>query len=252
MSRPQGPKGAGRPGTRPLARWLRHQDPLEDRLRGFAARLPPHRRRGERQSPVRNAARHRARHHAEGGDDRQGIGRWGKPRCGTTARHLPRHPASAQREGSPSLLPQGPLPVASPQAIGKLKRFKRIALRCEKTAENYAALLAFACGIILVKSVHTAYARELQLPKGLRFKATPGSYCLSSLMVGAQLLTASLGGSDPGFHGPARCARLLPWHGAGDDRPARRAPPAARHGVHAGATAGYPSALMPSCWTNAT
>lgn len=42
------------------------------------------------------------------------------------------------------------------QAIGKLKRFKRIALRCEKTAENFAALVAFACGLILVKSVHTA------------------------------------------------------------------------------------------------
>jgi transposase len=42
------------------------------------------------------------------------------------------------------------------QTIGKLKRFKRIALRCETTAENYAALIAFACGLILVKSVHTA------------------------------------------------------------------------------------------------
>ena len=42
------------------------------------------------------------------------------------------------------------------QTIGKLKRFKRIALRCEKTATNYAALIAFACGLILVKSVHTA------------------------------------------------------------------------------------------------
>jgi transposase len=42
------------------------------------------------------------------------------------------------------------------QTIGKLKRFKRIALRCEKTAENFAALIAFACGLILVKSVHTA------------------------------------------------------------------------------------------------
>jgi transposase len=42
------------------------------------------------------------------------------------------------------------------QAIGKLKRFKRVALRCEKTAENYAAIVAFVCGLILVKSVHTA------------------------------------------------------------------------------------------------
>jgi transposase len=42
------------------------------------------------------------------------------------------------------------------QAIGKLKRFKRIALRCEKTAESYAAFVGFACGLILVKSVHRA------------------------------------------------------------------------------------------------
>jgi transposase len=41
------------------------------------------------------------------------------------------------------------------QAVGKLKRFKRIALRCEKTAQNYGALVAFACGLILIKSVHT-------------------------------------------------------------------------------------------------
>ena len=38
---------------------------------------------------------------------------------------------------------------------GKLKRFKRIALRCEKTAQNYASIVAFACAIILIKSVHT-------------------------------------------------------------------------------------------------
>ena len=42
------------------------------------------------------------------------------------------------------------------QAVGKLKRFKRIALRCEKTDESYAAFVAFACSMILVKSVHTA------------------------------------------------------------------------------------------------
>jgi transposase len=42
------------------------------------------------------------------------------------------------------------------QAIGKLKRFKRIAMRCEKTAESFAGLVAFACGLILVKSVHRA------------------------------------------------------------------------------------------------
>ncbi len=42
------------------------------------------------------------------------------------------------------------------QAVGKVKRFKRIALRCEKTARNFASLLALACAFILIKSVHTA------------------------------------------------------------------------------------------------
>jgi hypothetical protein len=41
-------------------------------------------------------------------------------------------------------------------AIGKLKRFKRIAMRCEMTAISYAAFLAFACTLILVKSVYRA------------------------------------------------------------------------------------------------
>jgi len=40
--------------------------------------------------------------------------------------------------------------------MGKIKRFKRIALRCEKTAMNFASLLAFVLSIILVKSVHMA------------------------------------------------------------------------------------------------
>jgi transposase len=42
------------------------------------------------------------------------------------------------------------------QAVGKLKRFKRIALRCEKTARNFRSFVALAAALILVKSVHTA------------------------------------------------------------------------------------------------
>ena len=42
------------------------------------------------------------------------------------------------------------------QTIGKLKRFKRVALRCEKTDENYGSLVALALSFILIKSVHTA------------------------------------------------------------------------------------------------
>jgi len=42
------------------------------------------------------------------------------------------------------------------QCVGKLKRFKRIALRCEKTARNYASFVALGLMFILAKSVHTA------------------------------------------------------------------------------------------------
>jgi transposase len=42
------------------------------------------------------------------------------------------------------------------QTMGKLKRFKRIALRCDKTAASLTALTSFACCVILIKSVHTA------------------------------------------------------------------------------------------------
>jgi transposase len=42
------------------------------------------------------------------------------------------------------------------QAVGKLKRFKRVALRCEKTKVNFEAIVCFACIMILVKFVHTA------------------------------------------------------------------------------------------------
>ncbi|QKV18280.1 transposase [Oricola thermophila] len=41
------------------------------------------------------------------------------------------------------------------QAVGKLKRFKRIALRCEKTRRNFASIVALATSFILIKSVHT-------------------------------------------------------------------------------------------------
>jgi transposase len=41
------------------------------------------------------------------------------------------------------------------QTVGKLKRFKRIALRCEKTARNFGSMGALALGLIIVKTVHT-------------------------------------------------------------------------------------------------
>ena len=42
------------------------------------------------------------------------------------------------------------------QTIGKLKRFKRIALRCDKTTASFEAFTSFACTMLLIKSVHRA------------------------------------------------------------------------------------------------
>jgi transposase len=42
------------------------------------------------------------------------------------------------------------------QTIGKLKRFKRIALRCDKTVASFGAFVGFACCVLLIKSVHRA------------------------------------------------------------------------------------------------
>ena len=57
------------------------------------------------------------------------------------------------------------------QAVGKLKRFKRIALRCEKTAQNYGSFVALALGFILIKSVHTALGQPIYFSQKSRVEA---------------------------------------------------------------------------------
>ena len=42
------------------------------------------------------------------------------------------------------------------QTMGKLKRFKRVAMRCEKTDTSYSAIVSFACAMLLIKTGHTA------------------------------------------------------------------------------------------------
>jgi len=42
------------------------------------------------------------------------------------------------------------------QGVGRVKRFKRVALRCEKTARNFRSIVAFTAGLCLIKFVHTA------------------------------------------------------------------------------------------------
>ncbi|WP_425607357.1 transposase [Roseibium sediminicola] len=59
---------------------------------------------------------------------------------------MPRHFAKALYRGRARI----------EQMMGKLKRFKRVDLRCEKTARNFRSIVAIAAAFILIKSVHTA------------------------------------------------------------------------------------------------
>ena len=74
----------------------------------------------------------------------------GGPRPG----HLPAIPYRQREE--PQFFPKALYRARAriEQPVGKLKRFKRIALRCEKTDENFGSFVALA-RFILVKSVHT-------------------------------------------------------------------------------------------------
>jgi transposase len=71
---------------------------------------------------------------------------------------MPGNPVSINTKAIPTFFPKvlykGRARIE--QAVGKLKRFKRVALRCEKTARNYGSFVALALGFILIKSVHTA------------------------------------------------------------------------------------------------
>ena len=44
----------------------------------------------------------------------------------------------------------------SEQTIGKIKRFKRIALRCEKAARNFGSIIALVGAFILIKPAQRA------------------------------------------------------------------------------------------------
>ncbi|KAB0564331.1 IS5 family transposase [Brucella pituitosa] len=61
-------------------------------------------------------------------------------------RNIPKHFATALYRGRARI----------EQMMGKLKRFKRVALRCEKTARNFRSIVAIAAAFILINSVHTA------------------------------------------------------------------------------------------------
>ena len=71
---------------------------------------------------------------------------------------IPVIPAKANQKEKPNFFPKALYKGRAriEQAVGKLKRFKRIALRCEKTKRNFLAFVHISAAFILCHSVHTA------------------------------------------------------------------------------------------------
>jgi transposase len=158
MSRQRGQKGAERSGARALARGLLDQDTSEDRFRwGYLAfNLSGGEKADAPLFPVL----------LDLGPDinpRAAIGDKGYDskanRNVTRERGIaPVIPCKSNARNRPAYFPKALYKARAriEQAVGKLKRFKRVALRCEKTARNFMAFVQLSAGFILLQSVHTA------------------------------------------------------------------------------------------------
>ena len=63
-------------------------------------------------------------------------------------------PHKSNERNRPALFPKSLYRARIEHMVGKLKRFERIALRCEKTARNFSSSVVFALRFSLVKSIH--------------------------------------------------------------------------------------------------
>ena len=89
---------------------------------------------------LENPARHRARHSAPRRHLRQRLRQQGQPGRGEEAPHRSRHSRTKPTKGT-SRLYTARTPykarVRIEHGVGRLKRFKQVALRCEKTTRNF-------------------------------------------------------------------------------------------------------------------
>ena len=149
------PKGAGRPGARPLPRRLIHLKtdfdghPIAFDLTGGEKGDAPH-------FPILLGLGPDVDPRAAVGD--KGYASRTNRQAARSRGIIPVIPHKANEKNRPGFfakaLYRGRARIE--QAVGKLKRFKRVALRCEKTKRNFAAIVALAAAFVLVKSVHTA------------------------------------------------------------------------------------------------
>ncbi len=144
-------RGAGRPGARPLARRLHHENPRKiGRLRRH------HRLRSDRRRSLR-------RRHFETLLD---IGPDIQPRAvicdkgyaskanrdAARARGVaPVIPHKANEKNKPAFFARTfyKARAGMEQGVGRLKRFKRVALRCEKTKRDFRSIVSVAAALLL-------------------------------------------------------------------------------------------------------
>jgi transposase len=150
--------GAGQPGAWPLARRLHPENPGKiGRLRRY------HRLRSDRQRSLRRA-------HFEtlldiGPDIQPRVVICDKGYASKANRDAARArgvapviPHKTNEKNKPAFFARSLYKARAriEPGVGRLKRFERVALRCEKTERNFRSIVSFAAGLCLIKFVHTA------------------------------------------------------------------------------------------------
>ena len=151
-------RGARRPGARALAWRLHHENPCKiGRLRRYY-RLRPDRRRSLRRGVTSTSCStsaptfSRAPSSATKATPARPIAKR-RGRAASLPSFRTRPTKRTSRPSSPGTLYKARARIE--QGVGRLKRFKRVALRCEKTARNFRSIVSFAAGLCLIKFVHT-------------------------------------------------------------------------------------------------
>ena len=153
-----GARGARRPGARALAWRLHHENSRKiGRLRGYH-RLRPDRRRSLRRASLRNPARYRADIQPRAVICDKGYASKANRDAARARGIAPVIPHKANEKNKPAFFARTLYKARAriEQGVGRLKRFKRVALRCEKTERNFRSIVSFAAGLCLIKFVHTA------------------------------------------------------------------------------------------------
>ena len=149
MCRRPGQKGQGQgQAARTLARRLHHENPRKSDASGDIIAFDLTGGEASDGASLRNPARHRdPTSSLSAAISRQRLRQQGQPRGGKGARRRAGPPAhKANEKDKPAFFARTLYKARAriEQGVGRLKRFKRVALRCEKTERNFRSIVSFA------------------------------------------------------------------------------------------------------------